>query len=103
MFMKAAVAVRVRVIHAPRNAIVTPRVDCRGHSYLLRMPDKKPSDSDESSPSISLAHGAKALSRVVVDHYNAELRAEEGFVGDRASKRAFQRILDEWREKVSEA
>ena len=43
------------------------------------------------------------MSRVSVDHYNAELRAEEGFVGDRASKRAFQRILDEWREKVSQA
>src|SRR6188768_2275234 len=66
------------------------------------MPDKKTADVDEAPPSLSLAHGAKALSRVVVDHYNAELRAEEGFVGDRASKRAFQRILDEWREKVRE-
>ena len=48
-----------------------------------------------------LAHGGKVLSLVVVDAYNAELRAAEGFVGDRASKRAFQAILDDWRERVS--
>ena len=37
---------------------------------------------------------------VTVDTYNAELRAANGFVGDRASKRAFQAILDEWRERL---
>ena len=50
-----------------------------------------------------LAHGADQLSRVTVDAYNAELRTAEGFVGDRASKRAFQAILDDWRERVSQA
>jgi predicted NBD/HSP70 family sugar kinase len=47
-----------------------------------------------------LAHGAETLSRVTVDAYNAELRTPDGFVGDRASKRAFQAILDDWRERV---
>ena len=47
-----------------------------------------------------LAHGADQLSRVIVDAYNAELRSADGFVGDRASKRAFQAILDDWRERV---
>jgi predicted NBD/HSP70 family sugar kinase len=47
-----------------------------------------------------LAHGAATLSRVSVDAYNAELRTPDGFVGDRASKRAFQAILDDWRERV---
>ena len=47
-----------------------------------------------------LAHGAETLSRVIVDAYNAELRTPDGFVGDRASKRAFQAILDDWRERV---
>lgn len=46
-------------------------------------------------------HGAAELSRVTVDAYNAELRNAEGFVGDRASKRAFQSILDDLRERVS--
>ena len=50
-----------------------------------------------------LAHGAEQLSRVHVDAYNAELRSAEGFVGDRASKRAFLAILDDWRELVRQA
>ena len=47
-----------------------------------------------------LAHGAAKLSRVSVDAYNAELRTPDGFVGDRASKRAFFEILDKWREPL---
>jgi hypothetical protein len=47
-----------------------------------------------------LAHGAEALSGVTVDAYNAELRTPDGLVGDRASKRAFQAILDDWRERM---
>jgi predicted NBD/HSP70 family sugar kinase len=54
------------------------------------------------SPSL-LAHGAEQLSLVTVDAYNAELKAATGFVGDRASKRAFQAILDDWRERVTHA
>jgi hypothetical protein len=50
-----------------------------------------------------LPHGSDQLSRVIVDAYNAELRSGESFVGDRASKRAFQGILDDWRERVSQA
>ena len=57
------------------------------------------SETDAAAP--LLAHGGKVLSLVVVDAYNSELRSGEGFVGDRASKRAFQAILDEWRDRVS--
>ena len=46
------------------------------------------------------SHGASRLPSVIVDTYNAELRDPEGFVGDRASKRAFQAILDDWRERL---
>jgi hypothetical protein len=60
------------------------------------MPDKI---VESSSPAL-LVHGGEALSRVAVDAYNAELRTSDGFVGDRASKRAFQAILDDWRERV---
>ena len=72
-----------------------------GNHIRAHMPDRKSADDDP--PALVLPHGAKGLSRVTVDHYNAELRSEEGFVGDRASKRAFQRILDEWREKMRES
>ena len=36
------------------------------------------------------AHGASRLPSVDVDSYNIELRDEDGFVGDRANKRAFR-------------
>src|SRR6201992_1694354 len=58
--------------------------------------------TDQPPPSL-LAHGAEQLSLVIVDAYNAELRSSEGFVGDRASKRAFVAIIDDWRERVSQA
>ena len=45
-------------------------------------------------------HGASLLPRVRVNSYNAELRDEWGFVGDRANKRAFQERLDNWRRKL---
>lgn len=62
------------------------------------MPDKTAAEAP--SPSL-LAHGAEQLSAIVVDAYNADLRTAEGFVGDRASKRAFQSILDDWRERMA--
>jgi predicted NBD/HSP70 family sugar kinase len=46
-------------------------------------------------------HGASRLASIVVDTYNAELRDADGFIGDRASKRAFAAILDDWRERLS--
>ena len=60
-------------------------------------------DSSDTPPPSLLAHGAEQLSLVTVDTYNAELRTSDGFIGDRASKRAFQTILDEWRERMRKA
>jgi hypothetical protein len=45
-------------------------------------------------------HGSSNLPAVIVDTYNAELRDGDGFIGDRASNRAFRAILDEWRERL---
>src|SRR6266481_5487584 len=39
-------------------------------------------------------HGATRLPSVDVDSFNLELKDEDGFLGDRASKRAFRKILD---------
>src|SRR3978361_926328 len=39
-------------------------------------------------------HGAARLPSVDVDSYNVELKDEDGFLGDRASKGAFRKILD---------
>jgi hypothetical protein len=49
-----------------------------------------------------LRHGAPYLPLVEVDTYNEELRDADGFVGDRASSRAFRAILDEWRKHMRE-
>jgi predicted NBD/HSP70 family sugar kinase len=45
-------------------------------------------------------HGASELPSVIVDSYNLELRDKEGFIGDRASKRAFAGKLEDWRERL---
>jgi hypothetical protein len=58
-------------------------------------------DASPAAPAAVLAHGSRVLPAVTVDTYNEELRDEEGFVGDRASGRAFRAILDDWRERVS--
>jgi hypothetical protein len=39
-------------------------------------------------------HGVTRLPSVDVDSYNIELKDDDGFLGDRASKGAFQKILD---------
>jgi len=46
------------------------------------------------------AHGAARLPSVEVDSYNVELKDDEGFLGDRASKSAFTDIIDNWRKAL---
>jgi predicted NBD/HSP70 family sugar kinase len=59
------------------------------------MPKRKAAE-----PLALIAHGAAQLPSVTVDAYNAELRSADGFIGDRASKRAFLSLLDDWRERA---
>ncbi len=47
-------------------------------------------------------HAARTLTAVTVDSYNEELRESEGFVGDRASGKAFRVILDRCRAQLEE-
>src|SRR3954467_7821937 len=53
-------------------------------------------------PSIA-EHGASRLPSVELDSYNIELKDDEGFIGDRASKGAFRDIMDNWRKSVRKA
>jgi ROK family protein len=46
------------------------------------------------------SHGATRLPSVDVDSFNIELKDEDGFVGDRASKGAFRAIFDKWRKQL---
>jgi predicted NBD/HSP70 family sugar kinase len=45
-------------------------------------------------------HGAERLPSVDVDSFNIEMKDEDGFLGDRASKSAFREILDRWRKPL---
>src|SRR5207245_42294 len=58
------------------------------------------SPAPDDKPASVLGHGGHVLPAVTVDTYNEELRDGEGFVGDRASGRAFRAILDDWRDKL---
>lgn len=42
-------------------------------------------------------HGAARLPTVDIDSFNIEIKDEDGFLGDRASRGAFRDILDRWR------
>ena len=53
-------------------------------------------------PSIA-EHGASRLPAVEVDSYNIELKDDEGFIGDRASKGAFRDIIENWRKAMRKA
>lgn len=62
--------------------------------------DARPASSSGAPVTAIIHHGAGELPLVTVDTYNEELRDSEGFIGDRASNRAFRAILDELRDRV---
>jgi len=45
-------------------------------------------------------HGATRLPSVDVESYSVELKDDEGFIGDRASKGAFRNIIENWRKPL---
>lgn len=55
-----------------------------------------------TSPPLRVVHGAASLTTVIVEAYNEELREGHGFVGDRASRRAFRSIVDDFRQRLAE-
>lgn len=55
--------------------------------------------AEDAAPAFG-THGAARLPSVVVDTYNAEIRDEDGFLGDRASGTAFRKLVEEWRETM---
>jgi hypothetical protein len=56
-------------------------------------------DQVKAVPAIS-SHGATRLPAGDVERYNVELEDDEGFLGDRASKRAFRGIIERWRKPL---
>jgi hypothetical protein len=52
---------------------------------------------DQSTLPMIAAHGTARLPAVEVDSYNVEIKDDEGFIGDRASKGAFRDLVENWR------
>jgi len=65
------------------------------------MAKKKESAEGATSASLVGIHGTTRLPRVAVDGYNLELKDENGFLGDRASKKALYALLDKWRKPLA--
>jgi hypothetical protein len=47
-----------------------------------------------------VTHGSATLPSVSIDSFNLEIKDDNGFVGDQASKGAFDEFLAEWRERL---
>ena len=56
--------------------------------------------ASDKNPSTLVGHGLSRLSSVEIDNYNIEIKDEDGFVGDRASKRAFMAIVEDLRKPL---
>src|SRR3954469_19329402 len=57
--------------------------------------------TDELVKTTGIAHhGAGRLPSVDIDSFNIEIKDEDGFLGDRASKGAFREILERWRKPL---
>ena len=54
---------------------------------------------DKTTPGLGV-HGAARLPAVEIDSYNLEIKDEDGFIGDRASKGALTEILDKLRKPL---
>lgn len=61
-----------------------------------------PAAQTKDAPSL-LRHGAAQLPSVEIDTYNLEIKDEDGFVGDKASRSSFHEILDNWRKVLQDA
>ncbi len=57
--------------------------------------------NDQAKTPVLAGHGTAQLPAVVIDSYNIEIKDAEGFIGDRASNRAFRALLEEGRKAAA--
>ncbi len=69
------------------------------HEFVNKKMETMSSQTVENNTGIA-AHGAGQLTSVIVNTYNAELRDKDGFIGDRASRKAFRAIVEDWRKRL---
>ncbi len=56
--------------------------------------------TDETTLPAVAAYGAHRLPSVLVDSYNLEIKDNQGFIGDRASKGAFRQMIEQIRKPL---
>lgn len=83
-------------VEEPQSAA---RVECKLPSYTAASLRLRMTDETITTTGI-VAHGASRLPWVEIDSFNLELKDDEGFLGDRASKAAFLETLEEWRKPL---
>jgi predicted NBD/HSP70 family sugar kinase len=70
-------------------------------AVVPQLPPGKGKMTDDLITTTGIArHGASRLPSVDVDSFNIELKDDDGFLGDRASKGAFRKILDSLRKPL---
>lgn len=72
-------------------------------AVVLRIPTVGAKMAEDITTTGIARHGATRLPSVDVDSFNIEIKDDDGFLGDRASRGAFRRILDELRELKHDA
>jgi predicted NBD/HSP70 family sugar kinase len=70
-----------------------------GTSFLTLIQPGNTMSNDKTLPAVA-AHGAMRLPGVVVDAYNLEIKDNQGFIGDRASKGAFREMIEQIRKSL---
>src|ERR1700721_3023221 len=92
-----------RGLFSPPHSLFAPSHETNG--FPRRCPDnfrrgKGKMAEDALTTSGIGRHGATRLPSVDVDSFNIELKDDDGFLGDRASKGAFRKILDTLRKPL---
>src|SRR3954449_3315065 len=73
-------------------------------AVVLRTSERAGKMAEEIVTTTGIArHGANRLPSVEVDSFNLELKDDDGFLGDRASKGAFRQILETLRKPLKKA
>src|SRR3954449_5544467 len=79
----------------------TPMKPTGSLAVVMPNPAGKGKMAEDTLTTIGIGrHGATRLPSVDVDSFNIELKDDEGFLGDRASKGAFRKILERWRKPL---
>src|SRR6266446_7510523 len=87
-----------------RSRIILPVKPMGSPAVVPRVPTGARQMSEDTLTTSGIGrHGATRLPSVDVDSYNIELKDDDHFLGDRATKGAFRKIFDRWRKPLGKS